>query len=212
MVPLGKRFQLARQRRSITLEQASKALRIRPEFLDALETGRYNKLPSSAYAHGFVENYADYLGLPGKETIAMFRREFDEKNVYKVLPEGFTKNQEFKVKRLRIQHTIFFIAVIFLLTGSYILYQYRFAFINPPLDISMPKENEIVHSTDMQVSGKTDPNATVMVNTGSVSVDKEGNFTKNLDLFEGKTVIRISATNRFGKQSVIERHVEVKPN
>ena len=101
--------------------------------------------------------------------------------------------------------------VVFLLILGYILYQYRFAFISPPLDVYSPEENEVLRSNEVQIMGKTDPNATVFVNTTSVSVDKEGNFTKKLDLFEGKTVIRIVAENRFGRKSSIERHVAVKP-
>jgi len=211
MVPLGKRFQLARKRRNVTLEQASKDLRIRLEFLNALEKGEYGELPSSAYAHGFVGNYADYLGLPRRETDAMFRREYDEKRVFRVLPEGLTKTKEFRIKRFRMRSTVLFVLAVFLLVLGYILYQYRFAFISPPLDVYSPEENEVLRSTEAQVSGKTDPNATVFVNTDSVSVDKEGNFTKKLALFEGKTVIRIVAENRFGRKSSIERHVAVKP-
>ena len=209
MVPLGKRFQLARKRQNITLEQASKALRIRPEFLLALESGDYSGLPASAYALGFVGNYAQYLGMPKKETLAMFRREYDEKKIYSVLPDGFTKT-EFKVKRIRVQQAVFFILGLFLLIGAYILYQYRFAFISPPLVVYSPKENEIIPTTEITVTGKTDPHATVSVNNSPVSLDSNGNFTKRIDLFEGKTQIQVSASNRFGKKVIIQRRVDVK--
>lgn len=211
MVPLGKRFQLARKRQNITLEQASTDLKIRPEFLQALEKGAYSNLPSAAYTQGFVGNYAHYLGLPKNESIAMFRREFDEKKVYSVLPQSMTRNAEFKVKRLRLQQTGLLILAVFLIIGGYLLYQYRYAFLSPPLEVITPKENEIIKSNTIQISGKSDPNATVMVNTNTVSVDSQGNFSKQIDLFSGKTIIQISATNRFGKKSIIQRTVEVKP-
>lgn len=211
MVSLGKRLQLARQRQNITIEQASKALKIRPEFLQALEKGEYSMLPSTAYAHGFVGNYAQFLGLPKKETIAMLRREFDEKKAYRVLPTGLTHTAEFKIKRIRIQQAAVLILLIFTLIGGYILYQYRYAFLSPPLSVHTPKENEILTSTTVQVSGKSDPNATVIVNNSAVSLDQDGNFTKQVDLFSGKTMIEITATNRFGKRSSIKRFIEVKP-
>ena len=80
MLSLGKRLQAARKRQNITIEQASRALRIRPEFLQALENGEYAKLPP-AYGYGFVGNYAQYLSLSKNEAIAMFHREYDEKNI-----------------------------------------------------------------------------------------------------------------------------------
>ncbi|MBP9719271.1 MAG: helix-turn-helix domain-containing protein [Candidatus Levybacteria bacterium] len=210
MVSLGNRFQLARKRQNITVEQASKALKIRVEFLHALENGQYNKLPSSAYAQGFVGNYAQFLGLSKDETIAMFRREFDGKNVYSVLPHGVTHTKEFTVKKMRLQQTFFVIAAIFVIMGGYIIYQYRSAFFSPQLDIYTPKENEIIRSNEAQVSGKSDPNATVFVNNSTVSLDKDGNFSKRIDLFNGKTVIEVSATNRFGRKSSIRLPIEVK--
>ena len=210
MVSLGNRLQLARKRQNITVEQASKALKIRVEFLHALENGNYSKLPSSAYAQGFVGNYAEFLGLSKEETIAMFRREFDEKNVYNVLPHGVTHTEEFTIKKMRLQQTFFVIAAIFIIVGGYIFYQYRSVFFSPQLDVYTPKENEVIRSNEIQVSGKSDPNATVFVNNSTVSVDQDGNFTKRIDLFHGKTIIEISATNRFGRKSSIQRLVEVK--
>jgi cytoskeletal protein RodZ len=210
MIRLGQRLIHARKLKKITLTQAAKQLRIREEFLDALEKGEYKKLPSSAYAIGFVGNYAQYLGLPKLETVAMFRREFDERNVYDVLPEEFTKTKEFKVKRVHYNQTVgIVIAILFCIVG-YIAFQYRSAFLNPSLDIYAPNENEVVTAGEVMVTGRADPNATVLVDNTAVSVDQNGNFSKQVDLFEGKTVIQITAVNRFGKKNMIQRHIEVK--
>ncbi|MGH2637780.1 MAG: helix-turn-helix domain-containing protein, partial [Rhabdochlamydiaceae bacterium] len=70
------------------MEEIAAAIKIRPEFLSAIEKGDYQHLPSPAYASGFVTNYAAYLGFPKRETLALFRREFDEQKAYKVLPRG----------------------------------------------------------------------------------------------------------------------------
>jgi cytoskeletal protein RodZ len=210
MIALGQRLIHARKVKKITLEQAAKQLRIRTEFLDALENGEYQKLPSSAYAIGFVGNYAEYLGLPKAETVAMFRREYDEKRVYSVLPEEFTKTKEFKVKRVHFNQTLSIFTLIALCTIGYLLFQYRFAFLNPTLDVYTPSENVVVNSGEVMITGRSDPNSTVLINNTVVSVDQNGNFSKQLDLFEGKTVIQISAVNRFGKKNTIERHIDVK--
>jgi len=57
----------ARQRRAWTIEFCAQQLRIRPAVLEAMEAGRFEKLPNGAYALGFVRSYADYLGLDRDE-------------------------------------------------------------------------------------------------------------------------------------------------
>ena len=60
---LGQRLREARLARSLSVEEAAQATRIRVRFLVALESGDYEALPSAAQARGFVRSYAGYLGL-----------------------------------------------------------------------------------------------------------------------------------------------------
>ena len=120
------------------------------------------------------------------------------------------RKEEFSINRIRFQQTLITAGLVLLLLLSYILFQYRYALINPPLQIDSPKENSIISSQSVVITGKTDPNATLFVNNVSVSLDQNGNFKKNVDLFPGKSTVVIKAVNRFGKQTEIERHIEVK--
>lgn len=212
MVRVGQKLREERLKRGLTLEDVAKATKIKATFLSAIEKGEYQKLPSSTYAYGFVRNYAQTLGLPKAETLALFRREFDEEKLFKLLPEGLTGSLDFPIRRLRLASAGIFVILAFLALLGYILFQYRFAIINPYLEIISPKEFEVT-SSEITVLGKTNPNATVYINNNSVSVDKDGGFKKTLDLFPGKTTITIKAVNRFGRQTTVERHIEVKsPN
>ena len=47
------------------LNEIGSVLRIRPPYLQAIEEGRYEELPGSTYAIGFIRTYAEYLGLDG---------------------------------------------------------------------------------------------------------------------------------------------------
>lgn len=142
----------------------------------------------------------------------MFRREFDEKRVYTVLPGEFTKTKEFSVKRFHFQQTFGIFALIAFCIVGYMAFQYRFFFFNPSLDVYTPKENEVFQTNEIFISGKTDPNATVTVNNSIVTVDQNGAFSKQISVFSGKTVVAVSAENRFGKKSVVHRQIEVKTN
>jgi len=143
--------------------------------------------------------------------MALFRREFDEDKIYKVLPEGLSLQREFPVFRIKLLQTApIGILAIFVLVG-YLLFQYRFAFINPPLSLEFPAEKSVVSSSAVNVSGVTDPNATVYVQNEAVFLNPDGSFAKKIDVFPGEVIIEIRAVNRFGKETKIERHIQVKP-
>lgn len=209
MITAGQRLFEERTKRGLTLEEVARATKIRSSFLSAIEKGEYKKLPSSAYIQGFVKNYAEFLGLSQKEIVALFRREFNEREFLRVLPEGFSKSQDLPLAGIQFGQTAVAIMLVFIVLVVYILFQYRYAFLNPPLNVEVPTEGELV-SKILTVRGTTDSNATVFINEDSVVVDADGNFKKNITLFPGKTTITITAKNRLGKQTQITRRVEVK--
>lgn len=209
MLRLGQILQDERTGKKITLEEASKATRIRLEFLRAIEKGEYNKLPSAAYAIGFVRNYVEYLGLPKKDMLALFRREFDEEREFEVLPEGLSRIKEFPIKKIKTR-TFIGIVLLFLVSLSYVFFQYRSAFTSPTLSIESPKEGSEVIAGELHISGKTDANTTVQINNTAVLVDENGSFSKTLDVFPGRSTITIKALNSFGKETTVTRILEVK--
>lgn len=211
MIKAGQKFQEARLQKNLSLADVSQSTKIKVSFLDAIEKGEYERLPSVAYAQGFVRNYARFLNMPEKETLALFRREFDEEKVLKVLPQGFTKTKEFSLFRFKSKQTLFLVSLVFLILVGYILFQYRGALVNPSLYITSPKENAVISSSAVTVIGKTDPNTAVYVNNSLVSVDNSGLFTKVINVFPGKTTIIVKAANKFGKETLLQRDIEIKP-
>jgi cytoskeleton protein RodZ len=72
---IGQRLRDARQSRSLSLEEAAQATRIRVRYLAAMEEGDYEALPSAAQARGFLRAYAGYLGLDPKPLLEDLGRE-----------------------------------------------------------------------------------------------------------------------------------------
>ncbi len=208
MVKVGQKLHDTRVSKSLTVGEVAAATKIQPRFITAIERGEYDKLPSASYAQGFVRNYASYLGLSQKEILALFRREFDEKRIVKVLPESFTKSESL-MPRIHIQQSLVAICSLLLVIFAYLGFQYRAMFLSPALSISSPKENAEIKG-DVTVSGRTDPSATVLVNNESVILNDQGEFTKNISLFPGKSLITVKARNRFGRETEMERSIEVK--
>jgi cytoskeletal protein RodZ len=66
----GEQLRRARQERLLTLEQAARATHIRQAYLEALEAGELDRLPSRVQARGFLRAYAAYLGLSPDDLLA----------------------------------------------------------------------------------------------------------------------------------------------
>ena len=211
MVKLGDRLQEVRLEKGLSLEEVSENTKIKKTFLEYIEKGEYNKLPSVSYAQGFVRNYAKFLGLKEKEILALFRREFDEDKAYRVLPKGFESKEDFPTSRFKARQTVFIIVLIFVFFVLYIVFQYRYAFLNPPLELISPSQTQNIVSSRVEITGKTDPNSTVYVNEALVTVDSNGNFSKTISVFPGKSILDVKAINKFGRTTEIKRSVEVKP-
>ena len=61
------------------LPDIARMLCIRCPYLKAIEDGRYDDLPGSTYAAGFVRSYAEHLGLDADEVVRRFRVETSDK-------------------------------------------------------------------------------------------------------------------------------------
>src|SRR5947209_5895564 len=72
---VGQSLRAARLRRGDELIRISQALRIRREYLEAIEADRADKLPGRTYAIGFLRAYAGYLGLDGPGLVSRFKNE-----------------------------------------------------------------------------------------------------------------------------------------
>lgn len=210
MIKVGQKLYEERVKRNLTIEDISSATKIRASFIEAIEKGEYHKLPSSSYVQGFVRNYVKFLNLPEKETMAVFRREFDAKKTFRVLPEGLARNEEFTIHRFKLRQTFVVALVFFAILFLYILFQYRYAIINPPLNISYPPEGAVISGESVVISGRTNPDSTIYVNDEAVVVDEEGNFKKEVDLFQGENKIVIKSVNRFSRQTSITRQIRVR--
>lgn len=66
MDELGSLLREAREAKGLTLAEAQQATRINSSFLEALEDGRYDLLPTQVHVRGYLRNYAKYLELDPK--------------------------------------------------------------------------------------------------------------------------------------------------
>lgn len=210
MVHAGEKLYEERIKKGLTLDEVAKATKIKPFFLLAIEKGEYKKLPQGTYAYGFIRNYAKFLKLPEHEILSIFKREYDEDEFLKVLPEGLTKNNDFSLSKLKITQALKVLPLIFIALLAYLMFQYRSAIFNPSLSVSYPLENSVISSQAITVIGKTDSNSTVFVNNETASLDKDGNFKKTINVFPGRVKITVKSVNNFKRTTILERQIEIK--
>jgi DNA-binding beta-propeller fold protein YncE len=75
----------------------------------------------------------------------------------------------------------------------------------PQLEIAYPPENFLTNKKDLEVSGMTDPTASLTINGQTISIEKNGSFVFPMVLEEGQNVIQLKATNRKGLETEIVR-------
>jgi cytoskeleton protein RodZ len=68
---VGQKVRQVREARSLTIDQASVATRIRAHYLRAIESGDFGALPSAAQARGFLRAYAGFLNQDADQLLAM---------------------------------------------------------------------------------------------------------------------------------------------
>lgn len=197
----------ARLEKGFSLENVVKATKIKKDFLIAIEDGRYFDLPSESYALGFIKNYASYVGVDKNKAAALFRREY-EGGQGKMLPTF--KSEDRKLTRtILLTPKNLIISLVVIVIFGYIAFQYGSFFLGPKLEVITPKENAIVRNNIVEVAGKTDPYATVLINNEESYVQLDGTFKKTLYLFEGARVILVTSQNRNGKNTKKILHVIV---
>ena len=65
----------ARQRGGYSVADAAHVLRIQEQYLEALEDGRFDRIPGTTYTIGFLRSYSGFLGLDPGEMVEAFKRE-----------------------------------------------------------------------------------------------------------------------------------------
>jgi cytoskeletal protein RodZ len=75
---VGSALRTARTRRGLTLEEAARDTRIRPDILGALEDEDFDLLMGDVYVRGSLRSYAQYLGLNPDRVVELYARDAEQ--------------------------------------------------------------------------------------------------------------------------------------
>lgn len=74
MESIGEILREARHHKRASLEDASRATRIKMEILEQLEADEFDRLAAPAYTKGFLKLYSEYLGLDSQAMVEAYLR------------------------------------------------------------------------------------------------------------------------------------------
>src|ERR1700742_2952121 len=74
MAAISETLRQARLRSGFDLERLGAKTKINLRYLEAIETGNFEKLPSGIFARMFIKQYADAVGLDGASFAEEFQR------------------------------------------------------------------------------------------------------------------------------------------
>lgn len=69
---IGDILRKEREKQRMTVEDVENGTSIRASYIEAIESGQYDKMPGRVYAKGFIKNYANFLKLNGDEIVKQF--------------------------------------------------------------------------------------------------------------------------------------------
>lgn len=206
MKTIGEFLKDGREAKSLSLTYLERKTKIKKDFIQAIEEENWHKLPEFPVVVGFVKNIASALDRDVPQAVAFLKRDYP--------PQKEGENAKLPVKE-RFSWTpklTFFagLVAVSLLVVSYLSIQY-FNFVKPPtLAVYTPREGEVVKVGSTEVSGKTDSQATLVVNNQPVIVSDDGKFETQIEVAKETTEIRVSATSRSGKVSTLSRTIRVE--
>lgn len=91
---------------------------------------------------------------------------------------------------------------------GYLGYEYV-NFISPPkLEITDPKEGQVITRSLYTVDGNVSPGSTVDINNQQAVVDDDGKFESQIEVSSDLKEITVVATSRSGKTTTVHRTIK----
>lgn len=208
MKTVGDILKEARAKKKLSRDKLEKETKIKREFIDAIEKGDWERLPDFPVVQGFVKSIAQRLKVDEKKAAALLRRDYPPKDL-RVNPkpdvsDKFTWSPKFTF--------LVGVAIVTIIILGYLGYQYKQFISPPPLNVTSPKDGQVVEDDNLLVAGSTSSDAKLEVNNQPVLLEDDGTFSVEIEIAEDTNEIKVKAISRSGKETVIHRKIEPRFN
>jgi cytoskeletal protein RodZ len=206
MLSVGILLKQTREKLKYSLKDAEKHIKIRQKYIAALEQDSWELFTSKIYIEGVLKNYARFLQLDEAKVIAFFRREYEKKEEIRfkrrVHEKYLSPDSKKTLRSLFIGMGI--------LIGLYVAFQF-YLYLKPPhLRIQIPQTVVTKNIDRMTITGDTEKEAVLTINSERVYLDKDGRFEYILPLKRTKNVVNFDVVGANGKKTSETRTIMKK--
>jgi transcriptional regulator with XRE-family HTH domain len=208
---IAEKLKTAREQANLKVKDVAKKISINQKYLEALENGELNKLPAGIYGRNFLREYANFLKLNNDELLTLYDSEVAYKNINSK-SELFTQrvsNLQYILSLPKIVKNLIIILVV-VVCISYLGFYIKNIVSPPMLNVINPADNITINEKSVIIEGVTEPEAQIIINNQEIIIDKNGYFSKTLDLKTGLNSILISAQKKYSKKNEIIKKILVK--
>lgn len=211
---LGKKLVQARAALGLDLTNISRQHYLPISFLKSIEYGNFEKLPEKLYTRAMLKKYLHILKLPTNECLDLWEEEYVHwKNL---TAEKGQKNHSPTLHRSMFNITLtpsFWHKGILIFTGLvfliYIGMRVEAAIAPTNLEIFSPPDRLTTIEHVIEITGRTEPEVTLTINTQEIPVEQDGFFSKSINLQTGLNVLEIKASKRYRPTHSLIRHILV---
>jgi cytoskeletal protein RodZ len=206
---LGERLRSSRELRQIPREIAAKKLKIRIEYLIAMEENRFDRLPAGLYGKNYIREYGELLKISKDEIKKWLDSNFETVNESNnPFSQKIVRKKEFIVFPKLIRNIILiliFSACLFYL-GSYFK-----KIVSPPeLNIYQPDKNLKISENFIEIKGESESEAEIKINGETILNNNNGFFYTTINLKKGVNNIIITAKKKYSQEASVLRQILVE--
>lgn len=207
MLTVGEILRSEREKKGLVIKDIEKKIRVREKLLKSIENNNWEFFSSKVYIEGVIKNYSKVLKLNPEKMVAFFRREYEKNEEL-----GFRGKLSRKYLTPETKKYLYIlVAFVFLLFTFYFGVQLKLFLSSPKVEIISPKVQTFKREGQVEIIGKTQKEAVVMIFGSRVYQDKEGVFTYKFPLKPGRNELVMEVVGANGKKTVFKREYFLNP-
>ena len=201
MLSVGTILKKEREKKGLLLIDIEKQIKVREKYLKAIEDEDWSYFSSKIYITGILKNYSRVLNLDHKKVLAFFRRDYEKKEEVKFkskVTSGYLTSETKKFLKIGLMVlTLFFVL--------YFVFQLKTYFSPPDITILSPTKINFSVEKSVRIIGKTEKDTSIIIAGERIYQNKDGVFTYEYSLNEGKNKLIINLTGANGKKTTFEK-------
>lgn len=207
---IGDQLRSTRLQKDWSVEDVSNRLKVKPEYVRALEDEDYSSLPGGIYGKIFLKKYVNLLGLDYKNIVKNFVK---ERKIYSSEEDDVFSKKVIKRHKLIVFPKVFRNILIVSAVITCVLYlgiYLKKITAAPDLAIVQPSSNQIQKELSIEIMGETEPESEVAINGQVVLIDKSGGFSQTIVLKRGVNIIVVKAKKKYSREQTVTRQILVE--